>query len=288
MVLRGSNISPKENNNIVWNKLIYGSISGVISRTIIAPIDRIKILIQTNYVLKKSNENYYNTIKNVIKKDGIKGYWKGNTMNCIRVMPNSGIQFSSYYYYKNKFYKNNNNLTIFERLFAGSLAGLTACTFTHPLDLIRIRLQTQNNVNTITQSINNIYKENGIKNFYKGYLPAVCSLTPFIAINFSVFDNLKTYIKNKDKFLLNKPYIILSLGCISGISAQTFCYPLDTIRRRSEVYGKNYFSICHAIKTIYIKEGIKGFYKGVIANTLKIIPNNFIRFFVFEKLSNTY
>ena len=84
---------------------------------------------------------------------------------------------------------------------------------------------------------------------------------------------------------INSPITILQMGAVSGLLAQTVCYPLDTIRRRSETYGKHYSSIGNAISTIIKKEGFAGFYKGMAANSIKIVPNNFIRFYIFEQIN---
>ena len=77
------------------------------------------------------------------------------------------------------------------------------------------------------------------------------------------------------------------MGATAGIIAQTACYPLDTIRRRMQVKGKNYNSTAHAISTIVRTEGARSLYRGMSANTLKVMPNNAIRFMVFDYLKQS-
>lgn len=284
MVLRGSKI---KNSN--YNKSLYqfgiGSFSGALSRTFVAPIDRIKILMQTGHLVGIKNDNMTNIIK-YIKKDGITKFWKGNAINCLRIMPHTGIQFSSYNLYKNSLNIKTTEITFYQRLILGSLAGMSAASISHPIDIVRIRLQTQKDVNTVNSSIKNIYSENGLKTFYKGFRPALLSIAPFIAINFATFDTLKSY--NFCNKIIKEPYKSLCIGGISGLIAQTICYPLDTVRRRMEVYGKNYTSILNAYSTIYCKEGIRGFYKGMLPNVIKVIPNNALRFCIFSNICNYY
>ena len=78
--------------------LVIGSFAGAIARTTVAPIDRIKILVQTNYVLGDSKKytNSVSTFREIWKNNGFRGFWKGNGINCLRVMPHTGIQFTSY------------------------------------------------------------------------------------------------------------------------------------------------------------------------------------------------
>lgn len=221
----------------------------------------------------------------MINQNGFLCLWKGNLINCVRVIPHSSIQFGTYHHIKNIIQHNNNkDISYQNRIIAGSIAGGCAGTITHPIDLIRIRLQTEKNINTIFNAIQHIYKENGAKNFYRGYFPAIISIVPFIGINFATYDILK------DNYQFSKYTFINTLinGSLSAITAQSICYPLDTIRRRSEISGNNYKNFTSSIRNIFNKEGITDFYKGFSVNTIKLIPNNFLRFYIFNFLITNY
>ena len=70
----------------------------------------------------------------------------------------------------------------------------------------------------------------------------------------------------------------LLLGGVAGTVAATVCYPLDTIRRRMQMKGRTYSSQLDAFAKIYAQEGVRGFYRGWAANTIKVVPQNAIRF----------
>lgn len=76
----------------------------------------------------------------------------------------------------------------------------------------------------------------------------------------------------------------LLLGGASGTFAATVCYPLDTVRRRMQMKGVVYDSQLDALRTIAATEGYRGFYRGWAANTLKVVPQNAIRFVSYELL----
>ncbi len=64
-------------------------------------------------------------------------------------------------------------------------------------------------------------------------------------------------------------------------------YPLDVIRRRMQMKGAlgnkfPYSSTPNAIATIYRREGVAGFYKGVFPNLLKVAPSMGITFVTYE------
>lgn len=286
MVLRGSNINPKKDHKSFMSRIIAGGTAGAVARTCVAPIDRVKIMLQTSTMKGKQVNTFKESIRLIKNEGGIRSFWKGNGTNCSRVIPHTATQFTAYNFFKENLATDTNNISISERLGSGALAGATAATITHPLDVVRIRLQTENNVHTVNQAIKHILKEgkgNPLQ-FYKGYGPTIVSLGPFIGINFASFDIISTYFKPVESKVLNG----LIIGGISGFVAQTFCYPLDTLRRRSQVSGTNYSSWYHACLSIFQKEGPSGFYKGFSANALKVIPNNGIRFGVFELVKNFF
>jgi solute carrier family 25 phosphate transporter 23/24/25/41 len=76
----------------------------------------------------------------------------------------------------------------------------------------------------------------------------------------------------------------LLLGGVAGTVAASTCYPLDTIRRRMQMKGRMYSSQADAFATIWRQEGMRGFYRGWAANTLKVVPQNAIRLVSYEAI----
>lgn len=74
------------------------------------------------------------------------------------------------------------------------------------------------------------------------------------------------------------------MGGMAGIFAQTCCFPLDTVRRRMQLKGRPYKHTLDAFRTIARDEGFRGFYRGMVPNAIKVIPNNAIRFLVFTQI----
>jgi len=277
------------------SSLLCGGAAGAIARTTVAPLDRVKILIQTAHL--SGTEAKYNSIlgtaRQIVKDEGFLRLWRGNFTNCIRVVPHTATQFVSYDFYKPFLIKEGQEMNIPTRLMAGALSGMTAASVTHPMDVVRIRLQTQPELKGIMDSVRSVHAENGMRTFYKGYTPAMLSLSPFIAINFASFDTMKTWyygdIKMTKKELKQRnPAVILGLGAFAGIIAQTACYPLDTVRRRMQMKGITYTSTANAFSTILKDEGMRGFYKGMSANAMKVVPNNAIRFAAYEILKGWF
>lgn len=268
MVLRGSKI--KSDNT---KSLMCGGFAGTVSRTMVAPLDRVKILMQTTKNLEiGSIPVLWQTVRN----EGFFSLWKGNILNCTRIFPYSALQFGVYDFCKAKFNMNNNTFTTKHRLVCGSIAGLVATTFTHPIDVIRHRVMCYSHINSTRDAIFDLYKEKGIRSIYKGYGSTAFSLTPFIAVNFCAYDMLKAWWRRHG--VLDT----LCLGAASALISQSICYPLDTVRRRMQLRGTEYRNGLHAFVLVVRTEGITALYAGMIPNMIKIVPNNAIRFCVYE------
>ena len=78
-----------------------GGVAGAVSRTVVSPLERLKILYQIQSV---GREEYKLSVgKGLMKmwrEEGWRGFMRGNGTNCIRIVPYSAVQFGSYNFYK--------------------------------------------------------------------------------------------------------------------------------------------------------------------------------------------
>lgn len=78
-----------------------GGMAGAVSRTVVSPLERLKILMQ---VQSAGREAYKLSVGQALGKmwreEGWRGFMRGNGTNCIRIVPYSAVQFSSYNFYK--------------------------------------------------------------------------------------------------------------------------------------------------------------------------------------------
>lgn len=164
------------------NSIISSTVAGIISRTVTAPLDRIK------YIMQVTNNLSIYEVFEMIKKDGvILGFFRGNCVNVIKIIPELSIKMYSYefmklnvyqyYQKKGKYSKekkekdekegeeetivskqqpktkedhiedsidDNIDIPFFIRFFMGSSSGLLASIFIYPLEIIKTRLIVSN------------------------------------------------------------------------------------------------------------------------------------------------
>lgn len=124
----------------------------------------------------------------------------------------------------------------------------------------------------------NMYKtEGGMPALYRGIIPTVAGVAPYVGLNFMVYEIARTQFTPEGK---SDPSAVgkLAAGAVSGAVAQTITYPFDVLRRRFQIntmsgMGYQYAGIFDAIKTIVMHEGIRGLYKGIVPNLLKVAPS---------------
>merc|ERR1711964_855208 len=149
----------------------------------------------------------------------------------------------------------------------GVCAGITSVTFTYPLDIVRTRLSIQTALfETLGRhqgkppgmwpTMIKMYKtEGGVLGLYRGIIPTVAGVAPYVGLNFMVYESVRKYFTDPGEK-----------------------NPFDVLRRRFQVntmqgMGYQYTTIGGAIKMIIKQEGVFGLYKGIVPNLLKVAPS---------------
>ncbi|XP_064125709.1 DNA replication ATP-dependent helicase/nuclease DNA2 isoform X2 [Loxodonta africana] len=226
-------------------------IAGCCAKTTVAPLDRVKVLLQAH------NHHYkhlgvFSTLRAVPQKEGYLGLYKGNGAMMIRIFPYGAIQFMAFEQYKKLITTKLGVSGHVHRLMAGSMAGMTAVICTYPLDMVRVRLAFQvkgeHTYTGIIHAFKTIYaKEGGFLGFYRGLMPTILGMAPYAGVSFFTFGTLKSVGLSHAPTLLGRPssdnpnvlvlktHINLLCGGVAGAIAQTISYPFDVTRRRMQL-----------------------------------------------------
>ncbi|KAG7882739.1 hypothetical protein KL938_003162 [Ogataea parapolymorpha] len=283
--------------------LVSGGIAGALSRTAVSPMERVKVLQQVQGSTN-SYQGVFGSVRQIWREEGYRGLYRGNGINCIRVIPYSAVQYASYQRLKRFLARPDGSLSTESRLVAGTVAGFLSVLVSYPMDLVKTRLSVQTaqlrNLKSrasiekppgMWQSLVNIYRnEGGIPALYRGIMPTSWGVAPYTALNFTMYESMKELVPEKHR---KNPAIALTLGAISGGVGQTIIYPMDVLRRRFQVatlgggeMGFQYKSTPDALVQIVRKEGYKGLYKGLPANIWKICPSMAVQWMSYDLIRN--
>lgn len=288
----------KEDSNALF---ISGGVAGAVLRTVVLPFERAKILLQLQGTGTAVYNGMFRTISKMYLEEGWRGLFRGNLLNCIRIVPYSAVQYSVFEKCK-VLLARNGKLNAAERLLAGSIGGVSSVLVTYPLDLIRARITIQTaslarlskgklvKPPTVLGTLKEVYNnEGGFRALYKGIVPTTLGVAPYVAINFTLYEKLRDYMDASGEY--KNPMWKLSAGAASSFVGGVLIYPLDLLRKRYQVasmaggeLGFQYTSVSKALVHIFRNEGITGAYKGLTANLYKIVPSMAVSWFCYDGL----
>jgi solute carrier family 25 (adenine nucleotide translocator) protein 4/5/6/31 len=270
-----------------------GGVAGAVAKTATAPIERVKLLIQTQDANPKiiSGEvprytGIINCFTRVSAEQGFSAFWRGNTVNVIRYFPTQAFNFAFKDTIKAIFPKYNPK-TEFWSFFAcniasGGLAGAGSLTIVYPLDYARTRLASDvgsgnPQFNGLLDCLSKTASSGGFFTLYSGFGVSVVGIVAYRGPYFGIFDTLKE--KNpwkKDKGvigLVSKFAIAQTTAIIAGFIS----YPFDTVRRRLQMQAEKpkeqwlYNGTLDCAVKIARDEGMGAMFKGFGANVLRTL-----------------
>jgi hypothetical protein len=127
-----------------------------------------------------------------------------------------------------------------------------------------------------------IYKHEGMKAFYRGYLMNTIGIFG-VGIDLAIYESLKNYYKKL--YPDNKQPSTTSLLVIANTSstiAMFSTYPIFLIRTKMQSSNDANETIMSIARNIYQKNRIKGFYRGAFANLTKVAPSASIGYLSYE------
>lgn len=271
----------------LWRFVLAGGLGGVCSRTVTAPLERVRIEAQ----VRGSAEGVVKSITRIAREGGVRSLFAGNGANCLRVFPHAGVACLSYATLV-KWLPADSQLDRYEfmwRAFAGGGAGLAATLSTYPLDLLRTRMALRSaeqvQYSSILGGLRHVYSQEGWRGLYRGVRPTLYAVAPFVAIQQATYDVLKQSLMDYGNVKASVPFF-LSCGAVAGLAAQSVVYPLDLIRRRMQSdlpteskvrAGRvNPGIVSHytwlALRTVVRDEGMPGLFRGMWPTFIKVAP----------------
>jgi len=129
-------------------------------------------------------------------------------------------------------------------------------------------------------------EEGGVRGLYRGLVATAMGVAPYVGINFAAYEALRGVITPPGKTSVWRK---LTCGALAGSISQTLTYPFDVLRRKMQVVGMGqgalgykYKGALEALGDIIRTEGIKGLYRGLWPNLLKVAPSIATSFFTYE------
>ncbi|CAG0888656.1 unnamed protein product [Darwinula stevensoni] len=288
--------------------LIAGMSGGAISTIILHPLDLIKIRFAVDEgksslasVLRPKYNGFLHAISSIYQAEGISGFYKGVTPNVVGSTCAWGLYFMFYNGMKTWMQEGDTRKDLGPgiQILLAAQSGVVTLALTNPIWVAKTRLVLQyerkmamsdplKNYSGFLDCLAKIYRSEGIRGYYKGFVPGIFGVSHG-ALQFMAYERLKAwystyYDHHLDTKLGTLEY--LSFGALSKLFASSITYPYQVVRARLQDQHRQYGGVVEVAKLTWQYEGLRGFYKGLLPNLLRVTPATAITFVVYEKVSH--
>lgn len=266
--------------------LASGGTAAAISKTAVAPIERVKLLLQvqdasSTIAVDKRYKGIIDVLVRVPKEQGFTALWRGNLANVIRYFPTQALNFAFKDTYKKMFLEGLDKKKDFWKFFAGNLAsggaaGATSLCFVYPLDFARTRLAADvgkganREFKGLLDCLVKVAKHDGPIGLYRGFFVSVQGIIIYRAAYFGLFDTAKMVLASEGNLNF---FIAWAIAQVVTVGSGILSYPWDTVRRRMMMQSGRkdvlYKNTLDCAKKIIKNEGLAAMFKGALSNVFR-------------------
>ncbi|CAG5133061.1 unnamed protein product [Candidula unifasciata] len=275
---------------------VAGAVSGAATRTVVQPFDVLKIRfqLQVEPVRAAAGSKYHGmlqAINCIVRDEGVKALWKGHIPAQVLSVLYGISQYGTFEILTEEVwhYLPATLTTTYRPLTHSVCGGLSGCISTvviHPVDVIRTRFVAQGEpkiYSSLTSAVQTIMREEGVRGFYRGILPAAAQIGPQMGFQFGLYAAfIQLWNSSLGLWPTTPPESLQSLICGSGsgLIAKLLVYPLDVVKKRLQVQGfekarqtfgavRKYRGLFHCFQVSLREEGMACLFKGLGPSLIK-------------------
>jgi solute carrier family 25 (adenine nucleotide translocator) protein 4/5/6/31 len=271
---------------LVVEELALSGTAVAISKTLSAPLERVKLLVQCeNEMLRKGTlhqpfNGVAGAFRQIAASEGLPAFWRSNLANCLYYLPTQALNFYFKEVIKDYGFKpsksDGRRKALTKNIIGGGIAGVGSMCFGYSFDYARTRLSNDLVSNKLGgrefSGLRNVFQKtwasDGFVGFYRGFNISCLGVFVYRGLYFGLYDSAKS-VMPKDTGAVKKYSVAYCVNVIAGIAS----YPIDTIRRRMMMSSGNkhlqYVNSWHASKVIYREGGVMAFMKGAGVNMVR-------------------
>lgn len=188
----------------LYIKLLAGATSGAVGSALASPMDLVKVRMQSDRTGERYGNRFLFACKDIYQHDGIvKGFYRGVGPTTFRAMALTAAQLPSYDHMKVVLLQSpsfEEGFTV--HMIASMFAGLMAATASSPLDVIKTKVMNEcsktaaspdqfQSTQLIRRAFFQVLHTDGVRGFFKGWLPNWMRLGPHTIVTLMVYEELR-------------------------------------------------------------------------------------------------
>ncbi|KNE71002.1 hypothetical protein AMAG_15262 [Allomyces macrogynus ATCC 38327] len=255
-----------------------GFLAGAASTALLHPLDLVKTRFQADTSSKRPRITLLasaRALASIARGHGIRGLYQGLAPNFAGATASWGG----------------------EHLVAAAEAGALTCLATNPIWLVKTRMCLQSptapQYNGLFDALTQIARTEGLRGLYRGLTPALFGVSHG-AIQFMVYEDLKRHASHYSSthdgasWLLGPTFEYIFNAVTSKVVASVATYPYQLVKTRLQSGAARYGGVVDVVRQTWKGEGLVGFYKGLGANVLRVMPGTCVTFVVYETTSKFF
>ncbi|KAG5049597.1 hypothetical protein JHK85_010700 [Glycine max] len=311
----------------LWREFLWGAVAGAFGEGMMHPVDTVKTRLQSQAILNgiQNQKNILQMVRYVWQVDGLKGFYRGVTPGIIGSLATGATYFGVIESTKKWIEDSHPSLRGHWAHFIAGAVGDTLGSFVYvPCEVMKQRMQIQGTIASWSSVVVNdgiaikpgtqiygyytgmlhagcsIWKAQGLKGLYAGYLSTLARDVPFAGLMvlyvvfYEALKDAKDYVEQRwissPNWHVNNSVEGLVLGGLAGGLSAYLTTPLDVVKTRLQVQGSTlrYNGWLDAIHNIWATEGMKGMFRGSVPRITWYIPASALTFMAVEFLRDHF
>ncbi len=282
-----------------WVHVLAGGSAGATAALVSCPLDVVKMRTQSGIL---STSRPFAVMAQTWKSEGLAGFYRGLGTAMIGYLVTHAIYFGVYQRAKPIFasmFQGNPQTNALVHAWAAITAGIATNISTNPIWLVRARIITHDISPSSRAKLGaplrhkapkalyhgldaaaEVVAQHGVRGLWRGTLVSLVGVV-HPAIQLPLYEIFRRrFSKHHD--MIPGSYAIVGAALASKIAAATVTYPHEVIRTQIQTRA-DVRNVRDAIRSIWARDGTRGFYRGLTINVIRALPSSAVVFLAYEK-----
>ncbi|XP_031149560.1 solute carrier family 25 member 24, like isoform X3 [Sander lucioperca] len=234
-----------------WRTFVLAAgLADAVSRTVTAPIDRLKTQLQVH-----GSKAFSQGFQEMTRAGGLRSMWQGNVVNVLKGTPQSTLQ----------------------------------CLIYAQVLKVRLNLQQAGTYHGVVACARSIYRHESVSSFYRGFKPSILCMIPYAGVECAVHQSIMNWAKSDPAYNSDSKLFFFSFVAFASGQMTSYPLAVIRTQQQAQAFSSDSHpasGVLQGLIGIYERRGIRGYYNGMGASFVRAIPCALINYTLTRKFEN--